>query len=180
MAKTTKKKRPARRLKNVVVEEVSLVDSPAVPEAKFLIVKREETPEAEDVETESAEDVDLEKGRLLTAKQAARLEKIRDELSDILKTSRRVTKGEGPRYQEWLDNLSDADREHLLAPSAPSASSALQQAEQLIKTREQDQKATLDNQVMSKLDEALSQITKTSERTCELEAKFLEATGKVV
>ena len=173
MAKTTKKKRPARRLKNVVVEEVSLVDSPAVSQATFAIVKRDEVAEAEATEAKTtevakAEEVDLEKGRLLTARQAARLEKIRDELNDILKTSRRVVKGQEPTVVE------PAIGEEV------EVSSALEQAEQLIKTREQEQRVSLDNQVMSKLDEALRQISKTSERTSKLEAKFLEATGKVV
>jgi len=56
MAKTTKKPKAKRRLFKVKVQEISLVDSPAVPAARFLVAKRDEDePMPEEVKAEVAE-----------------------------------------------------------------------------------------------------------------------------
>lgn len=169
MTKTPpKKKRPARRLKNVVVEEVSLVDNPAVPEANFIIAKRDEVPESEATEAEpaevEAEGVDLEKGRLLTAKQAARLEKIRDELDDILKTSRRVMKGEVPAVTEATEPTSN--------PSSPVKKTAIEEAVELLKAQEAQQAVDLDSMVLKAFRELRDEAKL-------LREQIKEATGKV-
>lgn len=52
-AKPMAKAKPKRRLTNVKVEEISLVDSPAVPESQFLVAKRdEEAAEAKEYDVE--------------------------------------------------------------------------------------------------------------------------------
>uniref|UniRef100_A0A6M3L8W3 Uncharacterized protein n=1 Tax=viral metagenome TaxID=1070528 RepID=A0A6M3L8W3_9ZZZZ len=59
MAKTTKKPKAKRRLFKVKVGEISLVDNPAVPAARFLVAKRDEDePMTEEVKTEVAEVVE--------------------------------------------------------------------------------------------------------------------------
>jgi hypothetical protein len=50
-----KPKKAKRRLKNLVIDEISLVDNPAVPEAEFLIAKRDELSEFDQVIKETAE-----------------------------------------------------------------------------------------------------------------------------
>lgn len=59
MAKTTKKPKAKRRLFKVKVGEISLVDNPAVPAARFLVAKRDEDePMPEEVKAEVAEVVE--------------------------------------------------------------------------------------------------------------------------
>lgn len=59
MAKTTKKPKMKRRLFKVRVSEISLVDSPAVPAARFLVAKRnEDEPMPEEVKADVAEVVE--------------------------------------------------------------------------------------------------------------------------
>jgi len=50
-----KPKKAKRRLKNLVIDKISLVDNPAVPEAEFLIAKRDELSEFDQVIKETAE-----------------------------------------------------------------------------------------------------------------------------